>query len=156
MAEKSSTVEQIRDREREVAALKRQRAIECDHNSGSGVVPITEYNGIIRDAKKYPQTTVIHPDCGAIFDVKTFSEEEMFSALFTLESACHQIKLLTGANMKEKNWKDLEAIIESLAFVGNDLLPYYNSMVKALGNNQQQRRSDRKVGGIGVSASLFS
>lgn len=155
MAEKSIN-EQIKAREREAAALRRQRTIECDH-SGSSLVPIKDYNGLIRDAKKYPQTTVIHPECGAIFDAKAFSEEEMFLALFTLESACHQIKVMTGSNMSQDNKRELVSMTEHLEYIGNELLPYYNSMVKALGKTEtQQRRSDRKVGGVGISANLFS
>lgn len=158
MAEKRSVVEELRARERDVAALKRQRALECDHTSKGGVVPISQYKGFIRDANKYPATTVIHPDCGAIFDSEAFTKEKVFNAVFTLESMCHQIKLLTGANMKDKNREDLEMQQEYIEYLNNSLVPYYNSMVDALSssNKNQQRRSERKIGGMGISSNLFS
>ena len=157
MAEKMSIMEQLNEKRRETAALERQRMLECDHVGGKGIIPLDQYDGVVRNREKYPKTTVIHPDCGTIFDAKAFSKEDMEAAIFTLSSACHQIKMMTGSNMKEKNKENLIMIMESIEYLKTDLVPYYNSMVKALAkNNEKPQRSGRKVGGMGISSSQFA
>lgn len=153
----SNTLDELRESEKRVAHLKRLRNLECNHTSRGGVVLLKEYNGFVRNAEKYPENAVIHPDCGAIFDATAFTKDQVSETFFRLESMCQQIKMLTAESLSEKNKEDLIKMMEYIEYLQGNLGPYYNSMVEALTKDKaKQARSDRKFGGIGVSANLFS
>lgn len=163
---KQSIVEQLKAHRRDIAALERQKVLECDHTDGV-LIPIDQYNGVIKNPpssspdKKitYPKTSVVHQSCGAIFDAKQFSEQETFDAIFTLESMCHQIKTMTGDNMQEKNRDQLNTAMEFIEYLRTNLIPYYNSMAAALGRADKTKKNnsyDKKLGGIGITSSQFS
>lgn len=152
----TETQRKLKENEAERLKLVRTSHIECDHTSGDRIIPVSDYNGVIRNRDQYTPTTVIHPECGAIFETAVFTPQEVEKAFFTIESMCHQIKLLTGANMDASKKKEISNCMENLDALHNNLGPYYNSMVKALSKtDNKQKRQERQVGGFGVTSGMF-
>ena len=116
---------------------------------------LSDYSGIVHNRQSYPDTAVIHPETEAIFDARVFNPKEVEEAFFRIESMCQQIKTFCPA-LNDNKKQELINCMDNLDALRNNLAPYYNSMVKALGNNDNKKqRSERQVGGIGITSAMF-
>ena len=72
---KNNWNDEIAEAERNLREKRRKKAKNCDHNSGEKIVELKEYNAKypIQDRSLYPDTAVIHPDCGTIFDARQYT-----------------------------------------------------------------------------------
>lgn len=157
MANRSATQYQKELKEIKLKEMEyvKKHQITCNHTGAT--VLLSSYNGSVPNRQKYPKTTLIDEDCGAIFDSARFTPDDVDTAFFRIESMCHQIKLLTAGALDADRRDELESIMIKLDSVRTNLEPYYNSMVKALANsnNESKRRQDKQFGGIGISANTF-
>lgn len=157
MAKFNDMTKELEEIKLKTSQLHRSMHIECDHNHQGNVIPLNKYEGTIRNIEDYSDTTVIHPACGAIFETMAFTPKEVEAAFFRIESMCHQIKLLTGNNIDDAKKGEIVKCMEMLDSIHNTIGPYYNSMVKALakGDQKQQKRQERNIGGIGITANML-
>lgn len=148
--------------ERELKNKRREKAKHCDHNSGDKLIPLNEYNARypIQDRSLYPDTAMVHPDCGTIFDGKQYTAKETFDTFFKAKSMIHQVKFLTNANntMPEDKLDELNMYLEAVENVEAAIRPFYNEMVKNLEkteNNSRRNKDNRQYGHIGIKASMY-
>lgn len=148
--------------ERELRNKRREKAKHCDHNTGDKLVNLNEYNAKypIQDRSLYPETAMIHPDCGTIFDGKQYTSKETFDAFFKVKSMVHQIKFITTANssMERDKLDELNMCLDAIENVEMTLRPFYNEMVKSLErseNNSRRNNNNRQYGHIGIKASMY-
>lgn len=159
---KNNWNDEIAEAERNLREKRRKKAKNCDHNSGEKIVELKEYNAKypIQDRSLYPDTAVIHPDCGTIFDARQYTYKETFDAFFRAKSMIHQIKYLTNANntMPQEKLEELNMCLDALENVESTIRPFYNEMTKNLEkseNENRQKKSRRQYGHIGIKASMY-
>ena len=154
--------QEIADLDKQRKEKKKQKAFACDHTSKSPCVMLNEFNDYpVQNRSWYTETTMIHPDCGTLFEARAFTPEEVHMIYFNALSIIHQIKYLTSANttMDKQKLDELNSMLAAQTNIMATLEPFYNEMTKNLakqdkGNNNKNRR--QKIGRIGVSASAYN
>ena len=149
----SNNTDRLSQLEKEMRYERRRKIIESDFSDK--LTMLSEYTGLVSNRHEYPESAVIDPETQAIFDSRVFNPPEVAECFFRLESMCQQIKVFCPA-LNDTKKQELYNLMNNLDAIRNSLTPYYNSMVKALGNNNQKKqRNDRQVGGIGINSAMF-
>lgn len=154
---KQQLQEQIREADRRKYNLRKELAIKEDFSDGE-IIPLRDWGGIVPNRSAYPDTAVIHKDSETIFDIKAYEASEVEECFFKIESMIHQIKYLTRGNIDASKQEELFNAMEALNSLKINIAPYYNSMVKALknkNNNGNKNNSSRDIGGIGINSSMY-
>lgn len=105
-----------------------------------------------------PEATIINKANGATFHGKPFTPTKVKELFYDLESICYQISMLTGQRMDDKKKAELQSCHYSIIALRSSLEPYYNEMVKALedrDNNKEQANRNRGIGSIGINRGMF-
>ena len=143
MAERNSVKEEILKRRRELGEFERQAKNECNHkdNHGSTLVPVSEYEGFIKDRNKYDDYDMICTDCGEIVNFRKFTPAEVEFSISTIRSMANQLKVL--ANLTDTEYEQIVDIMNITDGFNAAFVPFYNhSMKKLLGNNNRNRNNN--------------
>lgn len=142
--------------------LEKHKAHGCDHNTKDPVVPLASFNGYqIPNRKWYTDSTMIHPECGTMFDAKAWTPEEVHMIFFNALSVFHQIKYVIGANtsMTQDKLEELNNLLAAQENIRDTIEPFYNEMVKNMSkadNDKNRNKNNRKIGRIGISAAAYN
>lgn len=143
MADTKSVREEIIKRRRELGEFERQAKNECNHkdNHGSTLVPVSEYDGFIKDRNKYDEFDMICTDCGEIVSFRTFTPSEIEFSISTIRSMGNQLKVL--GNLSDTEYEQIVDIMNITDGFNAAFVPFYNhSMKKLLGNNQKNKNNN--------------
>lgn len=154
--------EELAAAERMRKAARRGKALECDHNSGDPVEELQKFNKYtIQNKHWYPQSAVIHPSCGTIFDATPYDAKEAFLIFYRAKSLIHQIKFLTNANqtLGADKLDELNRLLSMQEDIEANIYPFYVDMIKALkkqddGKSRNKNRQNRK-GHIGINSDVY-
>lgn len=143
-----------------------EQKVRCHHHSADGLnielKPYADYlqekggKGMVRimEGKYDPDTTFIcaGPDgCGAIFDMRPYSDEEVEQALYVVFSVINQIKALSRSiDIADEGMEELEsmdATEPSFKAVARLYSKVKESMEDNKSKNQNQQRQKGKYGG---------
>ena len=99
--------EEINKRRRELGEYERQAKNECNHKDsrGSFLIPLSEFDGFIKDRNKYDDYDMICTDCGEIVSFRTFTPSEISFAVGTIRSMANQLKVL--GNLTETEYEQI-------------------------------------------------
>lgn len=161
MATEKTIREEIMKRRRELGEFERQAKNECNHkdNHGSSLVPVSEYDGFIKDRNKYDDYDMICTDCGEIVSFRTYTDSEVDFAVSTIRSMANQLKVL--ANLSDTEYEQIVDIMNITDGFNSAFVPFYkHSMKKLLGNNNQKKNNNNgpRKGRMGkaVTSSSFN
>ena len=140
--------DEINKRRRELGEYERQAKNECNHKDsrGSFLIPLSEFDGFIKDRNKYDDYDMICTDCGEIVSFRTFTPSEISFAVGTIRSMANQLKVL--GNLTETEYEQIVDIMNITDGFNSAFVPFYNHSMKKLiggkGKNNSNNNGPRK------------
>lgn len=157
----SGAGEAVRAKKRELRTAIRAQQRECDHKNrhGACLESVHTTGEYIKDRNKLGENVVICKECHDIFDLTTFTAEEIEDAVSTLKSMINQIKVVT--NMDDAEYADIVKLLEFMDDkIDGVLVPYYITMIKRLGSDGRRKNNESsskgRIGGLGGSMGVNS
>lgn len=156
----SKTINNLRDTAKELESLKRnmlmlteEKQHKCMHKPQTDGRVVEVHNSDVNIPKKdkYPESSVVCTNCYKIFEMNSFTVNQLDTCMFTLGSMIEQIKVLAALN--DEDMEDIESGYTALEHL-ETLKNFYADIIKKLtsgGNNNNNRQKSSK-GHIGYSA----
>jgi hypothetical protein len=138
--------------------LEAQQRRNCDHSGQGNIVPLNKYNGHVPHKDCHTSSTVICTRCGEIFESETYKPSEVQNMFFMQRSMIQQIQLITGKRLTDAESETLVKAQETLDALIEPIGPFYNDMVKKLGQDNKGKGGNKQnhKGGVGITSGMYS
>ena len=156
-----TTSERIREKNREIRMLFRERQIRCDHKDKHGPILYEPTNpkvkNLIAGNRNFGEMDMICEECGEVINMESVTREDADAAFQTLYDVCNQTKLLCELNDNEA--ESIAEIMENLDIIKNSLMSFYeNNVIKPLVNGGKGKKNNntRQKGKMGISSNSYN
>ena len=156
-----TTSERIREKNREIRVLYRERQIRCDHKDNHHPLLYDPTDAKVKDLisgnRKFGEMDMVCSECLDVINMESVTREDADAAFQTLYDVCNQTKLLCELNDSEA--ESIYEIMENLDIIKNALMSFYeNNVIKPLVNGGKGKKNNntRQKGKMGISSSSYN
>lgn len=131
--------------------LRAYRKFQCDHNNFHSepiLEPYADPKATVLASN--PDNVYCCKDCGAVFELTTFSKEDFARWAFQQRSAFEQMKSLV--NMSDAEYEEITKAISAIENLRDVGWRYYNRCIlQTLGNGKKQKQKQNQKGSINIA-----